>query len=93
MFNQRGTIKDDPSWLPLGPHNRLNNATGIYRYQKGYIAYAGSGKDSRLTQLIMAFEDNKYLGKGFSLCIIVTSYRWWKSLGGTIWAALWRGIL
>ena len=33
----------------------------VYCYV-GYLGYAGSGKNSRGTQLIMAFQDNKYLG-------------------------------
>jgi hypothetical protein len=37
---------------------------GTKRFQKGYLAYAGAGKNSRGTQLIMAFEDNLYLGGG-----------------------------
>ena len=31
-------------------------------YISGYLAYAGGGKNSRGTQLIMAFNDNLYLG-------------------------------
>ena len=34
-------------------------------YFVGYLGYAGSGKNSRGTQLIMAFQDNKYLGGTF----------------------------
>ena len=34
-------------------------------YFVGYLGYAGSGKNSRGTQLIMAFQDNKYLGGAF----------------------------
>jgi hypothetical protein len=37
---------------------------GTRRFQKGYLAYAGAGKNSRGTQLIMAFESNLYLGGG-----------------------------
>lgn len=37
---------------------------GTKRFQKGYLAYAGAGKNSRGTQLIMAFQDNLYLGGG-----------------------------
>lgn len=46
--------------LPLGPSGREIN--GTRRFQKGYLAYAGAGKNSRGTQLILAFEDNLYLG-------------------------------
>lgn len=62
IYHSYGNLKDDPSWLPLGPPGREIN--GIKRYQKGYLGYAGAGKDSRGTQLIMAFEDNPYLGGG-----------------------------
>ena len=60
-MNSKGWLIDDPSWLPFGPKYREVN--GIKRYQKGYMGYAGGGKDSRGTQLIMAFEDNEGLGK------------------------------
>eukprot|EP01038_Epipyxis_sp_PR26KG_P009265 gene9265-12481_t len=61
-FHRKGNLKDDPPWLPLGPPGREIN--GIKRFQKGYLAYAGAGNNSRGTQLIMAFEDNQYLGGG-----------------------------
>lgn len=61
-YHQMGNLKDDPSWLPLGPPGREIN--GIKRYQKGYLGYAGAGKNSRGTQLILAFEPNAYLGGG-----------------------------
>jgi len=59
----KGGLKDDPQWLPAGPPGRVNEA-GVKRFQKGYLAYAGAGKNSRGTQLILAFEDNAYLGGG-----------------------------
>eukprot|EP01041_Mallomonas_annulata_P007709 gene7709-15776_t len=62
MGKGRGFLEDDPHWLPLGPPGREIN--GSYRFQKGYIAYAGGGKNSRGTQLIIAFDKNKYLGGG-----------------------------
>lgn len=58
----RGFLKDDTHWLPLGPPGREIN--GVQRFQKGYMAYAGGGTNSRGTQLIMAFENNRYLGGG-----------------------------
>lgn len=61
-WNKKVWLPDDPSWLPLGPTNRKIN--GIKRFQKGYLAYAGAGKNSRGTQLIMAFEDNEFLCGG-----------------------------
>lgn len=61
-YHEMGNLPDDPSWLPLGPPGRQIN--GIKRYQAGYLGYAGAGKDSRGTQLILAFEDNLMLGGG-----------------------------
>jgi peptidyl-prolyl cis-trans isomerase A (cyclophilin A) len=61
-YNSMGTLKDDPSWLPLGPSGRELN--GIKRFQRGYLAYAGGGNNSRGTQLIMAFQDNAFLAGG-----------------------------
>ena len=62
MAGGRGGLKDDPPWLPLGPTGREIN--GRKRFAKGYLAYAGGGKNSRGTQLIVSFEDNLYLGGG-----------------------------
>lgn len=36
VWNKRGHLQDDPSWLPLGPTNREIN--GVQRYQKGWLA-------------------------------------------------------
>eukprot|EP01042_Synura_sphagnicola_P000214 gene214-217_t len=57
---KQGNIHDDTPWLPQGPPGREIN--GTKRFQRGYIAYAGAGKDSRGTQLIIAFRDNGPLG-------------------------------
>lgn len=62
FYHQLGNLPDDPSWLPLGPSGRVVN--GVERFRKGYLAYAGAGKNSRGTQLIMAFNNNRYLGGG-----------------------------
>lgn len=56
------------SRLPLGPSGREIN--GTRRFQKGYLAYAGAGKNSRGTQLILAFEDNLYLGTHYDVKVI-----------------------
>jgi hypothetical protein len=32
VFDQKGNLKDDPSWLPLGPPGRQVN--GVSRFQK-----------------------------------------------------------
>lgn len=61
-YHRMGNLVDDPPWLPLGPPGREIN--GIKRYQKGYLGYAGAGKNSRGTQLILAFQPNIYLGGG-----------------------------
>lgn len=62
QFDRKGNLKDDPQWLPPGPPGRKIN--GVSRFQKGYMAYAGGGPNTRDTQLIMAFEDSQYLGGG-----------------------------
>jgi cyclophilin family peptidyl-prolyl cis-trans isomerase len=62
LKGKHGNLPDDPQWLPAGPPGREIN--GVRRFQKGYFAYAGAGKNSRGTQLIVAFEDNLYLGGG-----------------------------
>lgn len=61
--NYQRSLKDDPSWLPLGPDHR-QNGDGTKRFQKGYLAYAGSGTNSRSNQLIVALDDNGRLGGG-----------------------------
>ena len=59
----KGGLKDDKQWLPEGPPGRQSEE-GVKRFKKGYLAYAGAGKNSRGTQLIVALEDNLYLGGG-----------------------------
>eukprot|EP01032_Pedospumella_encystans_P017081 gene17081-19472_t len=61
-YHQMGNLVDDKPWLPLGPTGREIN--GTKRFRRGYLAYAGAGINSRGTQLIMAFQDNLYLGGG-----------------------------
>ena len=58
-----GNLKDDPNWLPEGPTHRKNEL-GVKRFGKGYLAYAGGGKDTRGNQLIVALKDNERLGGG-----------------------------
>jgi len=60
----KGGLQDDPQWLPPGPPGRKDEVTGTKRFPKGYLAYAGAGKNSRGTQLIIALSDNPYLGGG-----------------------------
>eukprot|EP00600_Ochromonadales_sp_CCMP1393_P016885 CAMPEP_0175033220 /NCGR_PEP_ID=MMETSP0005-20121125/21866_1 /TAXON_ID=420556 /ORGANISM="Ochromonas sp., Strain CCMP1393" /LENGTH=435 /DNA_ID=CAMNT_0016293789 /DNA_START=71 /DNA_END=1378 /DNA_ORIENTATION=- len=62
QYSKMGNLKDDFQWLPKGPANREVN--GTKRFQRGYMSYAGGGKNSRGTQLIMTFEDNLGLGGG-----------------------------
>lgn len=57
------SIPDDVNWLPEGPNFRFNK-DGVKRYARGYMAYAGSGKNSRSNQLIVALNDNERLGGG-----------------------------
>lgn len=59
-----GGLKDDPNWLPEGPPGRKDPKTGVHRFQKGYLAYAGGGKNSRGTQLIVALQNNAFLAGG-----------------------------
>lgn len=62
-WHRKGHLKDDPNWLPLGPPGReAADRPGVFRYQRGYMAYAGAGNNSRGTQLILAYQKNKYLG-------------------------------
>ena len=56
-------LEDDVNWLPEGPDHRTN-VDGIKRFAKGYLAYAGGGKNSRTKQLIMSLESNGPLAGG-----------------------------
>ena len=47
-YNGRGhLLMDDKNWLPEGPTHRINEL-GVKRFGKGYLAYAGAGKESRV---------------------------------------------
>jgi len=61
-FRGRG-MPDDEQWLPAGP-DHMTNARGVRRFPRGYMAYAGGGKNSRSNQFIMSLADNKRLGGG-----------------------------
>lgn len=56
-------MRDDTQWLPAGPANQINQ-NGMKRFPKGYLAYAGAGKNSRTNQFIVSLEDNGRLGGG-----------------------------
>ena len=58
------SIPDDPNWLPEGPDHRQNQEHGVKRFQRGYLAYAGAGPQSRNLQLIVALRDNGHLAGG-----------------------------
>mmetsp|Transcript_3667 Transcript_3667/g.8877 ORF Transcript_3667/g.8877 Transcript_3667/m.8877 type:complete len:380 (-) Transcript_3667:1867-3006(-) len=60
---RKGGIPDDPNWLPEGPKFRKNEK-GVVRFAKGFLAYAGAGKNSRDVQLIMALKANGPLAGG-----------------------------
>lgn len=60
QWRQKGELLDDIPWLPQGPPGRKIN--GVKRFKRGYMAYAGAGKNSRGTQLIIAFRDDGPLG-------------------------------
>jgi peptidyl-prolyl cis-trans isomerase A (cyclophilin A) len=59
----RPSLPDDPFWLPTGPPGRQNDK-GVKRFAQGYLAYAGSGPQSRSNQLIVALEANGPLSGG-----------------------------
>lgn len=65
LYNKRygKNMKDDPNWLPEGPSGRKNDL-GVKRFGRGYLAYAGSGPNTRGNQLIVALQDNERLGGG-----------------------------
>jgi peptidyl-prolyl cis-trans isomerase A (cyclophilin A) len=54
-------IMDDPNWLPLGKAGRANDV-GVKRFQRGYLAYAGSGPHSRGRQLFVSLVEQSGLG-------------------------------
>jgi peptidyl-prolyl cis-trans isomerase A (cyclophilin A) len=57
-------LQDDPNWLPSGPTYRIDPITQIRRFNRGYLAYAGAGPNSRDVQFIVALQDNGPLGGG-----------------------------
>ncbi|GFH54024.1 hypothetical protein CTEN210_10500 [Chaetoceros tenuissimus] len=57
------SFEDDPNWLPEGP-THMTNEYGTFRYARGYLGYAGGGKNSRSQQFIVALNDHKRLGGG-----------------------------
>ena len=59
----RQSIPDDPNWLPEGPAHRKNE-DGVLRFAHGYLAYAGSGKNSRGNQFIVSLKDVEALAGG-----------------------------
>jgi len=59
----KGSIDDDPNWLPEGPKHR-ENKQGVKRFARGYLAYAGAGKNSRGTQMIVALKESGPLAGG-----------------------------
>ncbi len=63
-YNGKGhLLMDDKNWLPEGPTHRTNEL-GVKRFGKGYLAYAGAGRNSRSNQFILALHDNERLGGG-----------------------------
>lgn len=59
----RKTLPDDPNWLPQGPDYR-QNALGVKRFARGYMAYAGAGVNSRNNQFFVALKGNGPLAGG-----------------------------
>ena len=64
MGKKSHPLKDDTNWLPEGPEHRIDPVTKRKRFQRGYLAYAGSGTNSRDVQFIVALQDNGPLGGG-----------------------------
>jgi peptidyl-prolyl cis-trans isomerase A (cyclophilin A) len=60
----KATLPDDPNWLPEGPTHRKDPVTGVRRFSRGYLAYAGAGPHSRDLQFIVALKDNGPLAGG-----------------------------
>ncbi|KAL7497080.1 hypothetical protein ACHAWT_008456, partial [Skeletonema menzelii] len=60
---RKHSLQDDTNWLPEGPTHRTNEL-GVKRFSKGFLAYAGGGKNSRSNQFIVALKDNERLGGG-----------------------------
>lgn len=48
VWSEKGTVKDDPQWLDLSVPRRM---------KRGYVSFAGGGKDSRGTEFFFAFRD------------------------------------
>lgn len=59
----RPAINDDPNWLPEGKEHRKNDK-GVARFARGYLAYAGGGRDSRSNQFIISLQDDETLAGG-----------------------------
>jgi hypothetical protein len=59
----KDTIEDDRNWLPEGKEHRQNK-DGTKRFAEGYLAYAGSGKNSRNKQLIISLTNVGTLAGG-----------------------------
>jgi hypothetical protein len=56
-------IPDDVPWLPQGRTQKdRRNSLGVKRFMKGYLAYAGSGPNSRGRQLFVSLADQSGLG-------------------------------
>lgn len=57
------SLKDDRNWLPEGKEHRQNE-DGVKRFAQGYLAYAGSGENSRSKQLIISLTNVATLAGG-----------------------------
>ena len=61
-YYRKESLKDDPNWLPEG--RKYKQTKGVKRFAKGYLAYAGSGENSRNVQLIVSLQNVGPLGGG-----------------------------
>jgi cyclophilin family peptidyl-prolyl cis-trans isomerase len=58
-----GKIPDDAPWLPRGSSGEARrNPLGVRRFMNGYLAYAGSGPNSRGRQIFVTLADQSGLG-------------------------------
>ena len=61
-WNKMGVIMDDPKPSSLIDHRENGLGDNIF-FHRGYLSFAGSGKNSRGTQIFITFEDTDWLGR------------------------------
>ena len=61
------SFPDDPQWLPLGPAcgpKRKHNKGPCLRHRKGFLSFAGGGKNSRRIEMFVTLKDTGHGGDG-----------------------------